>query len=67
MAPAVTRQRQVANMKLAMTFYPLPESSGRSYFKITDKIAILKMEIKSSSLIKKKKARYSNFLFETHI
>ena len=54
MAPAVMRQRQDANTKLAMTFLPLPELSGSSYFKITEEIAILKMVIKSP-LIRKKK------------
>lgn len=55
MAPAVTRQSQEANTKLAMTFYPLPESSGSSYFRITNERAILQMVIKSSVAIKEKK------------
>lgn len=55
MAPAVTRQSQEANTKLAMTFYPLPESSGSSYFRITNERAIFQMVIKSSVAIKEKK------------
>lgn len=62
MAPAVTRQSQEANTKLAMTFFPLPESSGSSYFRITNEITILKMVIKSSVLIKEKKTDVAVYL-----
>lgn len=55
MAPTVTRQRQEANTKSAMTFFPFfPESSDSSYFKTTDEIERLKMVIKSSVLIREK-------------
>lgn len=55
MAPTVTSQRQEANKKSAMTFFPFfTESSDSSYFKTTDEIERLKMVIKSSVLIREK-------------
>lgn len=57
MAPAASRQRQGANTKVATPLFSpvFPEWSGSSYFQITDKIAILKMVIKNSVLIRERK------------